>query len=810
MPSLALCAIVRNEAENIARMLQSVVGLVDTMVLLDTGSTDETIAIARSFGATVHEAVWPGSFAEARNQAMALCDADWILSLDGDEALEVSHHDEVRRQVANPDRHVVMIELVNYLSGNHTSRFHYPRLYRRDPAIHYAGKVHNQLIYPYAASYAPILIHHWGYLRTGEARLIRLQQTLALCQQAVIDAPTDPDALYYLAQTQFQLGDYTAAVANSERVLSLLPDGIPPPGSMLRETYFKLAYYWFLSADPEKAIDWVQRGLARGGNQVDLHFLGGRIHRLRQSQPEAAIAHWQGFLAAKSAQAHGDTRDLGQSTYFNTHEADQEAWRSLAAAYAQLGQPMATAAVLAEWAALMPEDPEPVAQQVWLDLSCDRPQMAEQRLRALPATMPRSDLLEAGGMVAALRTRGPAVEAAVRSLVDRPPLRWTLREHFAKWLVSQDRQADADAVLTAWQRWLPGDRRVAALRETLELPGGHPAVAPDVTAALTHLRQPGLNGATAMSVIEAIGQRAAASGDRALALWAAGEAWALQPDSVAHRTRYLGLRPQAPDRGGRRLQVTETPSPDAAAALMTRIAKLGATPVPWHRPLAAHEVTLVIGPLPPAETQAWVRLLQPLGLPSAVAMDLTRATGADLAAAGTAVVPTLSSSLVPNPGDGLPATLARWRAAAADAFATLAAAGHVGTLIPLLLDRDGHCDVAAAVLQEMGAAGAAHPMDPAMEAGFWRPYRSTATVADSPWAWTFPAGGMWLRRPPMVACGPAPVPESLLLAGHACPITVVAEGWVAVLPVLGPGYYEVTAHVAGQAVSWWFGWSTWA
>ena len=69
-PSLAAVLIVRDEARCIARCLDSVRPWVDRMVVLDTGSRDDTIAIARDCGAEVSEMAWPDSFAAARNAAL--------------------------------------------------------------------------------------------------------------------------------------------------------------------------------------------------------------------------------------------------------------------------------------------------------------------------------------------------------------------------------------------------------------------------------------------------------------------------------------------------------------------------------------------------------------------------------------------------------------------------------------------------------------------------------------------------------------------------------------------------------------------
>ena len=83
MPRLSVCMITRNESADLARCLSSAKGLADELVVVDTGSTDDTIAIARSFGAHVIEHAWRHDFAEARNVSLDAATGDWILSLHG-------------------------------------------------------------------------------------------------------------------------------------------------------------------------------------------------------------------------------------------------------------------------------------------------------------------------------------------------------------------------------------------------------------------------------------------------------------------------------------------------------------------------------------------------------------------------------------------------------------------------------------------------------------------------------------------------------------------------------------------------------
>ena len=87
-PTISLCMIVKNEEDFLSQCLQSVEGVVDEIVMVDTGSSDLTLEIARSFKAKVFQHEWKEDFSDARNVSLKHATSDWILFLDGDEVLE--------------------------------------------------------------------------------------------------------------------------------------------------------------------------------------------------------------------------------------------------------------------------------------------------------------------------------------------------------------------------------------------------------------------------------------------------------------------------------------------------------------------------------------------------------------------------------------------------------------------------------------------------------------------------------------------------------------------------------------------------
>ena len=149
-PTLSLCMIVKNEEENLDKCLSLARPHVDEIVIVDTGSTDGTLDIAKQYADVLDEIEWPGSFSVARNHSLGLASSDYILILDGDEYIEDPEAwKRIRNSLGVLDIAALILPVRNLLGeGNVVSAdmFWQERILRNHPDIRYHGSVHNQVM----------------------------------------------------------------------------------------------------------------------------------------------------------------------------------------------------------------------------------------------------------------------------------------------------------------------------------------------------------------------------------------------------------------------------------------------------------------------------------------------------------------------------------------------------------------------------------------------------------------------------------------------------------------------------------------
>jgi len=198
MPTVALVMIARNEARCIARSLASVRPWVDELIVLDTGSSDDTVRLATQAGATVHHFTWVDDFAAARNAALALAQSDWRVVLDADEYLTAGGPVLAALRQHNPD-HVGIIEINSQFGAGQqqgSAPTWLPRVLPR--GVRYTGRIHEQPQHSLPTRRLAVHVDHDGY--TPEPMKRKGDRNLLLLQAAVREHPDDPYLHYQLGK----------------------------------------------------------------------------------------------------------------------------------------------------------------------------------------------------------------------------------------------------------------------------------------------------------------------------------------------------------------------------------------------------------------------------------------------------------------------------------------------------------------------------------------------------------------------------------------------------------------------------------
>jgi len=267
---LSLCTIVRNEAATLHRCIGSVQGLVDEIVLVDTGSSDGTPAMAADLGAKVTAAPWQNSFAAARNEALRHASGRWILWLDADEALRPGEHHLVRRLLRPGRIGAYLVEIVNYRPGEETpQRSTGHRLFRRLPGVFFEGRVHEQIAPSIERlglhiGRAEFTIDHYGYAGDEDAMQAKRQRNLALLHEQLRDDQRDSYAWMHLAQTLMQVGEH----ATAEEALQQALAGRTLPHDLLASLHNNRAECRLKLKDPQGALAACECSLAIFRRQI--------------------------------------------------------------------------------------------------------------------------------------------------------------------------------------------------------------------------------------------------------------------------------------------------------------------------------------------------------------------------------------------------------------------------------------------------------------------------------------------------------------------------------------------------------------
>jgi GT2 family glycosyltransferase/tetratricopeptide (TPR) repeat protein len=222
---LSACMIVKNEQENLPSCLTALHSLVDEIVVYDTGSTDETVAIATAAGATVVQGYWNDDFARARNSALEHCRGKWVLQVDADEQVQADAT-SLRAELTGTFADALRVKIDNVGDdGKITVEHAAVRLFRRGRA-HWNGALHERvvpkgLLVLESEQCTTLRLQHGGYTSAAEASGDKVARNLRIARAAVAaDGGADLHLKISLARALVAAGLLEEALPHLEDVRS--------------------------------------------------------------------------------------------------------------------------------------------------------------------------------------------------------------------------------------------------------------------------------------------------------------------------------------------------------------------------------------------------------------------------------------------------------------------------------------------------------------------------------------------------------------------------------------------------------------
>ena len=184
--TLGLCMIVKDEEEVLGKCLEAVAPAVDEIIVVDTGSTDRTIEIAKSHGAKVFEQAWTGSFADARNTSFEHATTDWIIYLDADEVLVADDIARLKSLTGRVWREAFYLALTSFtgeLGDGGAVTNSAMRVFRNRPHYRFEGRLHEQIA-QHLPTYAAGRIERAAYNVKATGHVAKLRRDLGVAEPA--------------------------------------------------------------------------------------------------------------------------------------------------------------------------------------------------------------------------------------------------------------------------------------------------------------------------------------------------------------------------------------------------------------------------------------------------------------------------------------------------------------------------------------------------------------------------------------------------------------------------------------------------
>lgn len=295
---------VKNEEKNLERCLNSLnVFLNDPsieLIIVDTGSSDNTVNIAKKYSPKLYYHEWNNNFSEMRNITISYANGEWIFIIDADEYLENPDRAYELLMKTNINKYnTIQINVKSYLDLEDESKYSIlpqPRLFRNDGSFRYGGRVHNQPVYKAPILQTDVVLGHYGYIASDKELMEKkFQRTATILKQ---ELQKDSNNIYYqfqLAVSYSMYGDYDSALREVRKAYNLIQNKPNEEKAAFAYMYGMYVRTSFSNNKFDEAIKICMEGIELRPDYIDLYFVLANA-LLRKGERSEAVRNFEKYI----------------------------------------------------------------------------------------------------------------------------------------------------------------------------------------------------------------------------------------------------------------------------------------------------------------------------------------------------------------------------------------------------------------------------------------------------------------------------------------------------------------------------------
>ncbi|MFC7685722.1 glycosyltransferase [Ureibacillus sp. GCM10028918] len=283
---ISICMIVKDEEKNLRRCLESLTPLLNRnyteLIIVDTGSSDNTIDIAKEYTNQVYFHEWSGNFSDMRNISLSYAVGDWIFIIDADEELETpeklialieSNNINNFKTIRIREKHLLSSE------GKKCVTHIQERLFKNDGKFQYRGTIHNQPIYQHPVLNTDIWLKHYGYINDDKELMEKKFERTANMLRKELER--EPENVYYrfqLARSYMMHGEYVVAL---EEITKAYKDMKSQDKELIVHRYYVFGEFARMALYAKKYKDVIEigkEGIRYSENYLDLYYYIGHAY----------------------------------------------------------------------------------------------------------------------------------------------------------------------------------------------------------------------------------------------------------------------------------------------------------------------------------------------------------------------------------------------------------------------------------------------------------------------------------------------------------------------------------------------------